>query len=82
MTTEPNRPPHSAVAKVLGLTVATVSRIRSGDRLPSLNVMRLISESYDWSLDDQLVSRDEGTYANEFNRQLAESHPTPEPRSE
>jgi transcriptional regulator with XRE-family HTH domain len=82
MTTEPNRPPHSRVAEELGLTIATVSRIRSGDRLPSLVVMRQISKLYGWTIDEQLEARDHGEYASRFNRKLAESSPAPEPRGE
>lgn len=82
MTTEPNRPPHSNVAEKLGLTIATVSRIRSGDRLPSLGVMRQISNLYGWTIDQQLEARDLGDYAHEFNRRLAESAPVSEPSSE
>ncbi len=64
-------PTHEFVAERLGLSVATVSRLRTGDRLPSLEVMIDISEMTKWGVDAQAVSRQRGTYAQDFNEVLA-----------
>lgn len=64
------QPTHQTVADELGLTVATVSRIRTGTRLPSLEVMQKIVRLTDWSLHDQAIARDRGVYAAVFNEHL------------
>lgn len=63
-------PTHQSVADRLGLTVATISRIRSGTRLPSLDVMNKIKDWLDWSMDAQTKARNEGTYHVVFNARL------------
>ena len=63
-------PTHQHVANLLGLTVASVSRIRTGNRLPSLEVMTKIRDLLDWSIDDQTAARDADRYATEFNDRL------------
>lgn len=59
-------PTNEALGELLGISHATVSRIKSGHRLPSLEVMDKIRELYGWSLDDQTDARNEGTYAERF----------------
>lgn len=64
------QPTHQVVADELGLTVATVSRIRSGQRLPSLEVMQNINKLLNWSLDDQAQARDLRSYNAALNTRL------------
>lgn len=54
------------VAERIGLSHSSVSRIRSGDRLPSIDVMANIAESYGWDFTSQVHSRQAGTYADDF----------------
>lgn len=54
------------VAQQLGLTHSMISRIRSGDRRPSIEVMGKIQERFHWSLNKQLEARREGNYAAQF----------------
>lgn len=62
------------VGKQIGLSYSGVSRIRSGDRYPSLAVMRKIREAYGWPLaDQQALIPDRGRnmdYALEFERRI------------
>lgn len=71
-------PTNPEVGKRIGLSYSGVSRIRSGDRYPSLAVMRKIREAYGWSLaDQQALIPDTGRnmdYAAEFERRIA-THP-------
>jgi transcriptional regulator with XRE-family HTH domain len=59
------------LGELLGISHATVSRIKSGHRLPSLGVMDKIRELYGWSIDDQTDARNGDTYAIEFNQRVA-----------
>jgi len=67
------------VGKRIGLSYSGVSRIRSGDRYPSLAVMRKIREAYGWSVSDQqALIPDHGRnmdYALEFERRVNEQPP-------
>lgn len=65
---ETTSPTNEELAGLLGVSHATVSRIRSGDRLPSLQVMQKIRELYGWTLDEQWDARNAGTYADQFCR--------------
>lgn len=62
------------VADDLGITHSAVSRIRSGDRRPSLTVMLTIHERFDWSLDRQALAWSLGEYAAGFEAVLAEHY--------
>lgn len=66
------KPTHQTVADELDLTVATVSRIRTGARLPSLETMQKIAELTGWSINDQAESRvmAHSSYARDFNEVL------------
>ena len=64
------------VGKQIGLSYSGVSRIRSGDRYPSLAVMRKISRAYSWPMEEQLALIPEGgvrdkRYAQELERRIA-----------
>lgn len=41
----------------IGLSHSSVSRIRAGERIPSIDVMQVIAREYGWSLDDQAAAR-------------------------
>jgi transcriptional regulator with XRE-family HTH domain len=62
------------VGKRIGLSYSGVSRIRSGDRYPSLAVMRKIRDAYGWPVgDQQALIPDHGrnmAYAHEFERRI------------
>lgn len=59
------------VAEALGITHSAVSRIRSGDRLPSLQLVRRISNVLNWPVDEQVSTLDPGTYAAAFEDLLS-----------
>lgn len=64
------------IGRQLGVSHAQISRIKSGDRLPSLQTMLRIQETLGWSLADQAVlhqQADRSEYAAEFNRRIAEA---------
>lgn len=58
------------VGKDIDLDHTTVSRIRSGDRLPSLNAMIRIETRYRWKLHIQARARLAGRYAEAFEKAL------------
>ena len=49
-------------AELLGCSEATVSRLRSGDRTPSVRMMQEIKRLLSWSLDDQAAAIERGDY--------------------
>lgn len=74
--TEGMRPPtNEYLGELLGVSHAMVSRYRSGDRLPSVDVMQRMKELYDWSIDDQVDARNSGTYAEQFSALVNERVP-------
>lgn len=58
------------VAEDLGITHSTVSRIRSGDRLPSLQLVRRIAARYGWPVEEQIEDLDPARYAVAFEAVL------------
>lgn len=68
--TEAISPTNQDVAARIGLTHSGVSRIRTGDRLPSVPTMVRIQEAYGWSVQEQTEARARGTYADDFERAL------------
>lgn len=70
---------HPEVGKMIGLSYSGVSRIRSGDRYPSLAVQRKIRDAYGWPLaDQQALIPDKGRnmeYAHEFERRINAHRP-------
>lgn len=58
----------------IGATHSMVSRIRSGDRLPSFELMRQIETQIGWSMTDQTDARLLGSYAQEFESALAKNY--------
>lgn len=71
-------PTNSDVASRVGLTHSGVSRIRSGARLPSIAVMRRIETVYGWNTQKQIESREQGTYAEDFESALVGQYSTTE----
>jgi transcriptional regulator with XRE-family HTH domain len=77
-------PTHDRLARLLDLTIASVSRIRTGQRRPSIDAMVRIEALFDWRVSDQVVARGADLYATRFNEKAAEwaaKHPveSPEP---
>lgn len=62
------------VADDLGVTHSMISRIRSGDRLPSLQLVRRINATLGWSIDEQISSLDPKVYAEAFEAVLAKRY--------
>lgn len=63
-------PSNERIGQLLGVSHASVSRYKSGDRLPTIEVMGKIAETLKWSMDDQFAARQAGTYAREFVARL------------
>jgi transcriptional regulator with XRE-family HTH domain len=57
-------------ADVLGCSVATVSRICSGERRPSVDLMMEIRRVFSWSIDAQVSAIESGRYADEFTGRM------------
>lgn len=64
-------PTNQEVGERIGLTHSSVSRLRSGARLPSVPTMARIQEVYGWSVQEQVEARGRGTYADEFEAAIA-----------
>ena len=66
------------VAEDLGISESMVSRIRSGDRQPSTELMVKIREVYQWDVTYQAIACVQGTadqtYAHQFERVLADHY--------
>jgi transcriptional regulator with XRE-family HTH domain len=58
------------IGQLLGVSHATVSRYKSGDRFPELDNMARIADVFGWGLDEQYAARQDGTYADKFNERL------------
>jgi len=58
------------VAEDLGVTHSAVSRIRTGDRHPSLELMVTIAKRYGWTTDRQVAAVHDRKYATEFEATL------------
>lgn len=63
-------PSNEAIGQQLGVSHATVSRYKSGDRFPELDVMAKIADLLNWTMDDQYKARQDGTFADEFNTRI------------
>lgn len=58
------------LARWLGVSVSTVSRLRSGKRVPTWPVMLAVRDTFGWSVADQATSRDQGTWRDDFESRL------------
>ena len=65
---------HSTVAALLHTDKSTVSRLRTGDRAPSLVMMGRMREVFNWHPDHQLRSWEKGTYHHEFESILVDKY--------
>ena len=63
-------PSNAEVARRIGRTHSYVSRLRSGDRLPSWETGRLIEREYGWDLGDQALAREANDWAAQFEKVL------------
>lgn len=68
-------PSNTELGDLLGVSHATVSRWRSGDRLPEISNMEKIKDALGWSVDDQVKARSAGKYADEFSRRVESRYP-------
>jgi hypothetical protein len=57
-------------AALLNCSVSTVSRISTGDRRPSVDLMMTIEDELGWSFTDQAMDLREGTYAQTFKQKI------------
>lgn len=55
------------VATALGLSESGVSRLRSGDRLPSLGLMQKIEAAYGWKVQEQSDARAANRWTDAFS---------------
>lgn len=62
------------LATKLEVSAATISRIRSGDRRPSLDLILRIKDVLDWPVDEQATALAESTskYGFEFSKRADE----------
>jgi transcriptional regulator with XRE-family HTH domain len=63
---------NAEVARRLGITASGVSRLRSGNRRPSFDLMVKIANEFWWPLEDQARSRDAGNWVVRFETHLTE----------
>lgn len=59
-------PTNREVADRIGLTHSAVSRIRSGQRYPGVEVMGVIAREFKWPVNSQVEARLAGVYADRF----------------
>lgn len=57
-------------AEALGCSMSTVSRIVSGDRTPSVDLMKEIRRVFSWGLEAQVEAIDSGEYAELFKTKM------------
>lgn len=58
------------LAKLLGVSVATVSRISSGERRPGLDLMYVIEEKMGWPFADQADEIRCDSYSSVFKQKM------------
>lgn len=63
---------HKDVAELLGVSVASVSRLRSGNQKPSLDLMFTIRNKLDWSAEDQVDAWYSDRWNVEFENRIRE----------
>ena len=61
---------HRAIAELLGLSIPTISRLRSGERVPSWPNQQVIAERLNWPLADQTRARERSRWYIEFERHI------------
>jgi ribosome-binding protein aMBF1 (putative translation factor) len=63
---------NSQIGSDIGLDYTTVSRIRSGQRLPSIDVMVEIERVFKWPVAEQVDARTKDCYAEAFEKRLVD----------
>jgi transcriptional regulator with XRE-family HTH domain len=61
------------IGKLIGLSHSAVSRLRRGERLPSIQVMLNVQDVFGWAITDQIWVRSyagAGGYGQAFNDEL------------
>lgn len=66
------------LARRIGVSVATVSRLASGNRSPSVALMERISKVIEWPIEKQCRAYLDGTYGQKLTAAMEQWHPTPE----
>lgn len=66
------------VAHLLGCSVATVSRLRAGDRQPSFVLMAHVETKLDWPIEEQARARSDHRWHLEFETALRTHYASPE----
>lgn len=57
-------------AELMGVSVSTVSRICSGERRPSIDLMYVIEEKLGWKFEDQANEIRCSAYHSEFKKRI------------
>ena len=65
-------PTHRWVADQIGFSIAGVSLLRSGQRLPSIPTMEVIDMTFGWPVADQIKERKH--YARSFEDKIAAAY--------
>lgn len=60
----------------LDLVHSTISRFRSGERLPSIATMQKIEKVLGWRMGPQIAARQSGQYAEKFEAYMRSPDPT------
>lgn len=71
-TDAPPAPTNVQIGALIGMGYTGISRIRTGDRHPSIEAMRRIERALEWPCSDQIEWRERGKYAEEFERRAAQ----------
>jgi hypothetical protein len=72
---EVGRVTNGEIGKLIGLSYSAVSRLRRGERLPSVEVMVAIGEHFSWGVADQVkvrTSQGAKVYAQRLNEAISE----------
>jgi hypothetical protein len=70
---EVGRMTNGEIGKLIGLSYSAVSRLRRGERLPSVQVMVAIQDAFGWGVADQVWVRSSAGadgFARKFNDEL------------
>lgn len=67
-----NSPTHGWVADQIGFSIAGVSLLRSGHRLPSIPAMEAIDTAFGWPIADQIKERKH--YARSFEEKISAAY--------
>lgn len=59
------------LGELVGVSFSMASRLQSGDRTPGIDTMQKIAQVFDFPLDAQVVSRENGSYHSAFAKAIA-----------